>query len=1168
MKTIEYRKKLAIREEKENYSDHRDINFIGSYHPNKEKWEKKGFFNLYHGIKETEKNTIESLVKIAEDNQAIYEFLQNAIDANSSNFMVFYDNDYFAVINNGEKFSEDGIESILNIAQSTKSEDEKKIGKFGVGFKLIHRLVGKGSGIEEIIDEYKGPILFSWDKYYIKNLLNNDLTDIDSHWLFKIIYTNFPCGVEETIRGKKYEEIKPFKKNEINEMCSFLKKQIIDLSILEEGSIFFLKLGEKKTEMLQKEQIELQNGISSSLNILKALREDKQGIDEVNLNDIKIKKDNFEIITNGKYVFLYPNLNNAIEYYNKDTSKKISFFKFFPMGDQLNNLNFLIHHSDYIVKTDRRKLQEVGDNKKIFEDIWSDISDKLNKYKEKDIKKFTEIVASFYLSDLEKANGNDFIVQNFTKYILAYIKEYIPFIKIGEDEVKELQTTSDKSKIIIVDSYLDNIPLKHHNHFYFSPKLYKEIVREAKNKIDIKRWNIVDVFLNDDIEKWIFKLNDKDFNRFLKELSEHKKSSMAIVNKFKSKYDSSQIDKILKIFETIKDENLKFAIIEINGKYDISTKVANIYIKNQHLKDFLIDTYELEEMSFYLIPDKFEKQILAITKQNPDDKNIIKELLDNNQHKELIGFIDTKELKEYFLDSLKRIDFDTSLKYHSDSFELKVLDMMIEYSDNFEEFKNKIYIDKQLTQNLSKSPFITFKYGTKVINPNSWDNYEKDKNISEFIENLDLKYKNIFNIEEESKDIVYETIKKEIKSNYRLNNKINTKNRLKFIIFYSLEKEANFISEFEGINIYNKDTNKNISFEILYKILSKDINIKNDKQLEIFNIKDFFPENLNKDYYISDNRFAINIEKLPSELEVKYIDTFDKIGLTISDEIVKIRKSLLENKELNSDDLISLTQEKKKNTIQFLAEKNFEFKFDTVDYHNLEKLFKSMDKNIKEKLQYYPCLKNLSTIHILNEPSSSKYYIDKTHLNSKNIIFKERLKRGIEDKKVIFIDILNFDTISSRWLLLEENENEKKEVALDETKKERDDIRAERIKTSDYNERTAQIGREGELLVKEILINKFGADRVIDNNENGESKEIDFEILDETLTKVIHKIEVKATVKKADDLNKDVAFYMSNNQYKKAQKYGKDTHLIFVTGVEYDNPEFLYMNFDNSWLNS
>ena len=60
------------------------------------------------------------MLNIAEDNQAVYEFLQNAVDCGSTHFYAFYNNDYFLAVNNGSKFSKEGLKSILNIAQSTK----------------------------------------------------------------------------------------------------------------------------------------------------------------------------------------------------------------------------------------------------------------------------------------------------------------------------------------------------------------------------------------------------------------------------------------------------------------------------------------------------------------------------------------------------------------------------------------------------------------------------------------------------------------------------------------------------------------------------------------------------------------------------------------------------------------------------------------------------------------------------------------------------------------------------------------------------------------------------------------------------------------------------------------------------------------------------------------
>ena len=1163
MRTEEYRKSYA---KLQNDTDQaRDLNFLGCYYRKNNQINKKGFFHLFHGDKEKEIDFLRSPVEIAEDNQAIYEFLQNAVDADSSEFYIFWDKENFLVINNGQKFNEKDISSILNFSQSTKSENEKnQIGKFGIGFKLIHRLVGKDNGLDEIINEYKGPILFSWDNKYIEKLIKNDLSDIDKHWLFKILYTNFPCGLDEKIRNKEYKEEIFFNKKDYNNMINFVKKQNLNLSALDRGSLFYLKLGEGKSNLLDEELDTLKDGIKYSLNIINEFSKKKDNrLKYLSINNLEIIPEKLKSITENNYIFLYPkNIKESIDFYEKNSNEKISFFKFFPMGDQKNGLNFILHSSEFDIESNRRKLHETDINKKLLKSISLNLQEQFKNIKLTNPKEYSTILANLYFSDLETANNDKLIQTNLTKCLLSYIEKNIPYL----NQNNELQTTSNKSNIVIVDSDLNKIPLEKYCYFYFNPKNHKEIVKEAVLKLRIQRFNIVDVLLNDNIEEWIFNLNEKDFEIFLKELSRYKKSTMLIINKFQNQYTLRKILKVLQIFDTIKNPN--FAIIKTNNKYEVSTQVTNTYIKNQDLKDFLMDTDSLAQYNIYLIPDKLEQQILKITKKEPNDNNIIKRLLDNNKHEELISFITTKELKEYFLQSLKRIYFDTTLKHDNGSFELKVLDMMLEYPENLEKFKNKIYINNKLTDNLSKSPFITFKYGTRVINPNSWDNDQNDKNISEFIESLDLKYKNIFNIKEESKDAVYANIKSDIKSNYRLNNQINTKNRLKFIIFYSLEEEKNFISEFNGIDIFDRNRYEDISFETLYKILSQNITLKDEKQLEIFHISDFFPDRLNKDYYINNNNFAIETEKIPSELNQRYIDTFKKIGLHIDNKIVEIRKLILDHKELNSDDLISLTQEQKKNTIQFLSEQNFEFKFETIDYDNLAKLFKSMDKELKENLEYYPFLQNASTIHFIKSIRFySKKYIDKTHFNNKNISFQERLIKEIEDKKVIFIDILNFDTIPSNWHLIEETENEKKEVEKQKINKEIVEIDSKMTQTSDYNERTAQIGRKGELYVKHILNKKFGPDRVIDNNANGEKQKIDFEVLDENLNEIIHKIEVKATVKNSNS-NKidDLAFYMSPRQYKNAQKYGKDTHLIFVTGVEDDKPEFLYMNFDNSWI--
>ena len=126
-----------------------DTAFLGCSHKMQNGDYIKGFFDLYHGDKADIGGFLSGFLKIAEDGQAIYEFLQNAADCGSSLFYMFYNDDYFLAVNNGKVFNQAGIQSLLNVTQSTKSNPDQ-IGRFGIGFKLVHRLVGKGDGIEEL----------------------------------------------------------------------------------------------------------------------------------------------------------------------------------------------------------------------------------------------------------------------------------------------------------------------------------------------------------------------------------------------------------------------------------------------------------------------------------------------------------------------------------------------------------------------------------------------------------------------------------------------------------------------------------------------------------------------------------------------------------------------------------------------------------------------------------------------------------------------------------------------------------------------------------------------------------------------------------------------------------------------------------------------------------
>lgn len=323
--------------------------FIGNYYfDDKLKQKKYGWFTMYHGDKDGYgtpaagiENFLQSFLDMAKDGQAVYEFLQNAVDAGSTHYSMVWGKDeidgnhYLLVANNGSMFDLNSIRSILNVGSSTKTADSQTIGKFGIGFKLAHRLVGKDNGLQELINENSGPLLFSWKNYDIEDLAksacpvpvdvavttdNNGIIKIadDNPWLFKILITCFPCLPENEIveeMPKMVDGIKsvvtPFSKTEYEVLSRWVKNNqgILNKETYNEGALFFIKLGSgKETELAEKN---LKEGVKFSLAILKETA------------DLTIKKDRVlrTVQLNNEETITYPDLEYIKLSVNKNTEQ-------------------------------------------------------------------------------------------------------------------------------------------------------------------------------------------------------------------------------------------------------------------------------------------------------------------------------------------------------------------------------------------------------------------------------------------------------------------------------------------------------------------------------------------------------------------------------------------------------------------------------------------------------------------------------------------------------------------------------------------------------------------------------------------------------------------------------------------------------------------------------
>jgi len=498
-----------------------DEHFIGSQHG-----DTSGFFLLFHGDKGAIEDFLRSNFQMAEDAQAVYEFIQNAADCQSTRFWLYFDDHYFLAINNGKAFTEESIQSILNIGQSHGKSTGDSIGRYGVGFKLVHRLVGRTDGLDEIVKENKGPILFSWSREEdFKSFLNTDLSYSGSGldtpnapWLLKILLTCFPVQPEEVVRGIDYQPITPFKQQELEECRAFTAKHLAgsSLSDFSQGSLFFLRLGDGKADTLKRESHDLRNGAGVSFRFLKNLRQitlNGEAIEHSNLcwlpqAIIQPGTPEFEKleITDSKTKSWPVNIDVGFMPFRKSGEhmrRAPNFYKFFPMGDEVNGLNFVVHCNAFDHETNRRKLHDQSTNHRLLEATSAHIIQTAT-LGEDDL--FHEIFANVLLSGPPSAVGKEWQRQHLYEKLLKFFEGYCPAINATGEKIRR-----SSLKVIIKNTWLPLQPPQwgiDFNWFLWDksdPEAY-ELIRQVESKLCLKKWGLADLLLSGDpgkIKAWL-----------------------------------------------------------------------------------------------------------------------------------------------------------------------------------------------------------------------------------------------------------------------------------------------------------------------------------------------------------------------------------------------------------------------------------------------------------------------------------------------------------------------------------------------------------------------------------------------------------------------------------------------------------------------------------------
>ncbi len=612
-----------------------DENFIGSAHG-----ENSGFYKMVNGIVNNIKADLTPKLQNAQDEQAIYEFLQNAADSQSTECAVIYDDDFFMVLNNGRAFSEKDLKALLNSFQGTKADKTKvencgKIGRYGIGFKLAYRLMGKSDGAEELLRDMAGPLLFSWhnNKQFEELLsykggkmaLENKISGETAPWLLKIILACFPTSPEETIKNLEYQDDVLFNQEDLSELVLFLNKNkhLLENFSLQQGSLFFLRFGPKKHEKLQESLLNIKSGIGYAMNNLKTL--EKVALQDEIIEKFETRFERYSILPGTEdFKNIDPEfpgcpIEISLGFPASLTQMQAlkdapSLYQFFPMRNERHGMAYFIHSSSFAKITDRTRLDDQGEaNIETFKYIARSLKRNLNKYKQEDFETYCHIYQALLMSNRSTEYDAELINKYLYEPLLEYIQMNIPTNK-GNFYLKDLIIAKGTALPI------EPMSLGIGREWLYWTDVEKEddILRSAANnaKLGLKRWGIKELIIEANLSllnNFISNLSENDYNIFVTELK-------------RVEFDEAFLEKFADIkcfkFTSTKGDAHFYAINDLQAQADIFLMSERMLPIRDSIKGLGFSVLEFNILDYSVILQQIESQLDYLT----DDYALFKKI--------------------------------------------------------------------------------------------------------------------------------------------------------------------------------------------------------------------------------------------------------------------------------------------------------------------------------------------------------------------------------------------------------------------------------------------------------------------------------------------------------------------------------------------------------------
>ena len=522
------------------------------------------------------------------EEQLFYEFVQNAYDANADSLFFYSNEQYLIILNNGEPFYTDfdlfetgnprdgQLYNFLAKGKSLKRNDDKKLGKYGQGSKLLYTLLADASsdadddGEDLIIDALytrkKGPYLISWyNRNQLANLLQEKETwvpcqgdDYQNNILFaKILMSYYPIapGTSEDYFSKE-ETL-----DAINAFDTLVDPRR-NLHFLDKGTALIIPLGKGKYEKITSndnlERVKARLGGFASITKDQD-RNEGRTVDHIYVMGEEIEQHEVQSI------FIESKGEKKTTYYhfafNPEFAKNnvVNFFKGLPILDTKLKLGFILDTQKFDVTDDRQRFKMKDDTKPLLVRAFSLLVDELKKIKDKDPDKFDYVYKSLVASRVPDGEEYEYVRTAFREVFKPFFETYVPTLDGSYLTKQEVRTTSETFVFPLA-----NIGITKYK--WLDSSLKKQLQRNGVSVEDIDFLTILNDVDLSKMQSWIKSLSIEEYKQLFSVLDSYKNNEQVVDKKlFRTNkgnlYSYSELKSTENVYYPF-DENMQFGECE------------------------------------------------------------------------------------------------------------------------------------------------------------------------------------------------------------------------------------------------------------------------------------------------------------------------------------------------------------------------------------------------------------------------------------------------------------------------------------------------------------------------------------------------------------------------------------------------------------------------------